>query len=76
MTEEDFQSKQQEGSNRAKDQNSAEKNKLKNELVGVSRGLVVTGGDSYSKGCEFGFQHCILDGHFLTFICCKSCNVY
>ena len=30
-----------------------------------SPGLVPMGGDSYSKGCEFGSRHCILDGHFL-----------
>ena len=25
---------------------------------------MVIGGDSYSEGCEFESQHCILDGHF------------
>ena len=29
-----------------------------------SPGLVVMGGDSYSKGREFESQHHILDGHF------------
>ena len=40
-----------------------------------SPGLVVMGGDSHSKGCEFESQHHILDGHFFTFICCKTYNV-
>ena len=26
------------------------------------------GGDSYSKGREFKPQHCILDGHFFTYL--------
>ena len=29
-----------------------------------SPGLVVMGGNSCSKGCEFESRHCILDGHF------------
>ena len=29
---------------------------------------MVMGGDSISKGCEFESQHCILDGHFFTFL--------
>ena len=40
-----------------------------------SPGLVVNGGDSKSEGCEFESQHQILDGHFITFIYCKNCNV-
>ena len=28
-----------------------------------------------SKGHEFESQHCILDGNFFTFICCKNSNV-
>ena len=31
--------------------------------MGGSPGLVVMGGDSSSKGCEFKSQCCILDGH-------------
>ena len=33
-------------------------------MLDGSLGLVVMGGDSCSKGCEFKSQHCILDGHF------------
>ena len=36
---------------------------------------MVMGGDSCSKGREFESWHCILNGHFPTFICCKNCNV-
>ena len=36
--------------------------------------LLVMGGDSCSKGRGFESQHCILDGHFFTLICCKTCN--
>ena len=36
--------------------------------VGGSPGVVVMGGDSYSKGREFKPQHCILDGHFFTYL--------
>ena len=43
---------------------------------GGSPGLVVMGGDSRSKGCEFESWHSILDGHIFTFICCKTCNVF
>ena len=35
---------------------------------------MVMGGDSCSKGCGFESQHHILDGHFVTYICCKNCN--
>ena len=31
-------------------------------------GLVVMGGDSCIKGCEFEFRHCILDGHFFIYL--------
>ena len=43
---------------------------------GRSPGLVVVGGDSSSKGREFESRHHILDGHFFTFICCKTYNVF
>ena len=33
--------------------------------------LVVMGGGWYSGGREFDSQHCILDGHFFTFVCLK-----
>ena len=36
---------------------------------------MVMGGDSCSRGRGFKSQHHILHGHFLTFICCKNCNV-
>ena len=36
---------------------------------------MVIGGDSCSKGRGFTSQHCILNGTFFTFICCKNCNV-
>ena len=38
--------------------------------LGGSPGLVVMGGDSCSEGNGFKSQYCILDGHFITFICC------
>ena len=41
-----------------------------------SPGLVVMGGESCSKGCEFKSRHHLLDGHFFTFICYKNCNVF
>ena len=44
--------------------------KLSN-FMGGSRGLVVTGEDSCSKGHGFKSWHCILDGHFSHGICCK-----
>ena len=43
--------------------------------IGGSPGLVVMEGDSRSKGCGFKSRHCILDGHFFTYICCKNCHV-
>ena len=43
--------------------------------MGVSPGLVVMGGNSYSKGHGFKSLHRILDEYFFTFICCKNCNV-
>ena len=36
---------------------------------------MVMGGDSHSEGRGYKSQHCILDGHFFTYICCKNCNV-
>ena len=44
-------------------------------LLGGSPGLVVMGGDSCSKGCEFESQHRMMDRHLFTFICCKNCYV-
>ena len=43
---------------------------------GGSPGLVVMGGDSCSEGRGFESQHHKLDGHVLTYICCKNFNVY
>ena len=45
--------------------------------MGGSPGLVVTGGDSCSKGGGFESRHHILDGHdiFFILICCKNCIV-
>ena len=42
---------------------------------GGSPGVVVMGGDWRSRGREFESRHCVLDGSFFTFICCKSCTV-
>ena len=36
--------------------------------MGGIPGLVVMGGDSCSKGCEFESQHRILDGNFFTYL--------
>ena len=36
---------------------------------------MVMGRDSCSEGRGFKSQHCILDGHFFTYICCKNCIV-
>ena len=41
------------------------------QMKGGSPGLVVMGGDSCSKGCEFESQHRILDGHFSNFFVVK-----
>ena len=30
------------------------------------------GGDLCPEGCGFESQHCILDGHYFTFVCCKK----
>ena len=43
--------------------------------MGGSPGLVVMGGGSCSKGCEFKSRHRKLDGHFFIFIRCKNCDV-
>ena len=40
--------------------------------LGRSPGLVVMGGDSCPEGRGFEFQHCILAGHFFTYICSKN----
>ena len=40
-----------------------------------SPGLVIMGGDSCSKGCEFESRHYILDGHFSHLFFEKNCNV-
>ena len=37
---------------------------------------MVIGQDSCTDSCGFEFQHHILDGHFITSICCKNCNVF
>ena len=42
---------------------------------GGSPGLVIMVRDSRSKSCGFKSRHCILDGHFFTYICCKNCIV-
>ena len=36
---------------------------------------MVLGRDSRSEGRGFESRHCILNGHFFTYICCKNCNV-
>ena len=36
--------------------------------------LVVMGGDSCSGGRGFESRHRILDGFFVTYICCTNCN--
>ena len=36
---------------------------------------MVMGEDSCPEGHGFELQHCKLDGHFFTFICCKNCIV-
>ena len=41
---------------------------------GESPGLVVMGRDSHSEGHGFKSWHCILNGHFFTYICCKNCD--
>ena len=40
-----------------------------------SPGLVVMGGDSRFKSRGFESWHCILDGHFFTYFCCKKYDV-
>ena len=35
---------------------------------------MVMGRDSHLEGCGFKSQHCILDGHFFTYICCINCD--
>ena len=37
-------------------------------VLGGSPGLVVMGGDSCSKGCEFESRDRILDGHYFTYL--------
>ena len=43
---------------------------FKNSRKCVCPSLVVMGGDSCSEGHEFDSKHCMLDGHFFTWICC------
>ena len=45
----------------------------KTKNAAKSPGLVVMGDDSFSRGRGFESRHCILDGYFFTFICCKNC---
>ena len=44
---------------------------LKTSGLGGIPGLVVMGGDSWSKGHRFESQHHLLDGHFFTFVVVK-----
>ena len=37
-------------------------------VLKMGPGLVVMGGDSCTKGCEFESRHHILDGHFFTYL--------
>ena len=37
---------------------------------------MVMGDDSCLRDCGFESQHCILDGHVFTLICCKNYIVY
>ena len=48
--------------------------RISTNCKGGSPGLVVMGGDSRSEGCGFESLHCILDGHFFTYIFCNTCN--
>ena len=41
---------------------------MNSKCVGGSPGLVVTGGDSFSKGREFESWNRTLDGHFFTYL--------
>ena len=50
------------------------KTSVRSIIYGGSPGLVVMEGDSKSEGRGFESRHCILDGHFLTYICCQNCN--
>ena len=34
---------------------------------------MVIGGDWWCKGSGFEYQHCLLNGHIATLICCKNC---
>ena len=36
---------------------------------------MVVEGDLCPECRGFESQHCLLDGHFYTYICCKNCNV-
>ena len=36
---------------------------------------MVMGGDSCPEGRGFDSHALLLDGHFVTYICCKNCNV-
>ena len=48
---------------------------FKKDFSGGNPGLVVMGDDSCLKCCGFESWHRVLDGHFFTLICCKSCIV-
>ena len=50
-------------------------NNIKIVLVGTSPGLVVIGDNSCLRGRGFESWRHILDGHFVTLICCKNCIV-
>ena len=42
-------------------------------ILGGIPGLVVMGGDSFSRGHVFESQHSILDGHLVASFCCIIC---
>ena len=63
------------GTNQTEVFNRETRRKIKQQALrkvswGGSPGLVVKEGDSCHRGCEFESQCCILDGSFVTFICC------
>ena len=54
-----------------KKERKKEREKQRIREVGGSHGLVVMGGDSCSEGRGFESHHSMLDGPFVTYICCK-----